>query len=70
MLIDLKEPLKEGAMLELALVFEKAGTVKVTAPILKIGAMSGSEAGSGSGSGPGSGPGQGSGSGSAPGRKR
>lgn len=56
MLIDLKEPLKEGAVVDLTLTFEKAGEIKVSVPVQKVGAMggphgSGSDHGSGSGSG-------------------
>ena len=66
MLLELKDALKDGEMLDLVLTFEKAGVVQVKAPILKLGTMgapadagsgSGSEAGSGSGSGSGSGAG-------------
>lgn len=37
MLMDLKKPLKEGEAIDLTLVFEKAGEVKVTVPVLKAG---------------------------------
>lgn len=39
MLTGLKAPLKEGQSVPLTLTFEKAGTVKVTAKIAKVGAM-------------------------------
>ncbi len=37
MLMDLKEPLIEGQAIELTLVFEKSGEVKVSVPVLKVG---------------------------------
>lgn len=37
MLIDLKQPLKEGESIDLTLVFEKAGEVPVKVPVRKIG---------------------------------
>ncbi len=37
MLMDLKAPLVEGQSIELTLVFEKAGEVKVAVPVLKVG---------------------------------
>jgi copper(I)-binding protein len=39
MLVGLKEPLIEGKTLPLTLQFERAGSVKVTLPIEKVGAM-------------------------------
>lgn len=39
MIVGLKQPLKEGQSLSLTLQFEKAGSIEVTAPIEKIGAM-------------------------------
>ncbi len=67
MLMELKDGLKEGEAIEVTLTFEKAGTVKVQVPILKLGTMAApAEAGSGSGSDGGSGSGAGSGSGSKP----
>lgn len=39
MLMDLKEPLKEGDLLKLTLVFEKAGEISIEASVEKIGAM-------------------------------
>jgi len=39
MLIDLKQPLKEGGQVPLTLVFEKAGPVTVQVPVVKAGAM-------------------------------
>ncbi|MGE0055885.1 MAG: copper chaperone PCu(A)C [Hyphomicrobium sp.] len=39
MLMELKEPLKEGGTLKLTLTFEKAGAVEVDAPILAPGSM-------------------------------
>jgi copper(I)-binding protein len=38
MLMDLKQPLKEGETIDLTLVFEKAGEVAVKVPVLKVGA--------------------------------
>lgn len=38
MLIDLRQPLKEGASLPLTLTFEKAGTVTLQVPVVKAGA--------------------------------
>lgn len=38
MIMDLKEPLKEGGTLKLTLTFEKAGSIDVNAPILAPGA--------------------------------
>lgn len=73
MLMDLKAGLTEGELLELTLVFEKAGAVKVPVPIARIGAMTGTGApgtDQGSGSGSGSTQGSGSGSGSGAGPKR
>ncbi len=67
MLMDLKGDLREGETVEVTLVFEKAGEIKVPVPIGKVGAMSGPgmpAVGNGSGSGSGAG----SGSGSGPGR--
>lgn len=58
MLLELKAPLVEGDAFDITLTFEKAGTIKVNAPVQKIGAMTGPvEAGSGPGSDHGSGPG-------------
>lgn len=60
MLIDLKAPLVEGDAFDITLAFEKAGEIKVTAPVLKLGALkgpSGPVADDNHGSGPGSGPG-------------
>lgn len=37
MLMELKAPLVEGETIELTLVFEKAGEVKVSVPVLKVG---------------------------------
>lgn len=37
MLMDLKQPLKEGEAIDLTLVFEKAGEVAVKVPVLKVG---------------------------------
>lgn len=37
MLMELKQPLKEGETIDLTLVFEKAGEVKVSVPVLKVG---------------------------------
>lgn len=57
MLMELKHPLKEGDAVDVTLVFEKAGQVKVAVPVIKIGSMgppAGSDHGSGSGSGSGS----------------
>ncbi|RXH42596.1 copper chaperone PCu(A)C [Bradyrhizobium zhanjiangense] len=39
MLVDLKQPLKEGQTFSLSLTFAKAGKVDVTVPIAKVGAM-------------------------------
>lgn len=39
MLMDLKEPLKEGGMLPITLAFEKAGKVEVTLHVRSIGAQ-------------------------------
>jgi copper(I)-binding protein len=39
MLMDLKQPLKEGDLLKLALVFEKAGEIEVEATVEPVGAM-------------------------------
>src|SRR5262249_3945603 len=39
MLMGVKAPLKEGQTLPLTLPFERAGTVEVTVPIAKVGAM-------------------------------
>jgi hypothetical protein len=39
MMMDLKQPLKEGDLLPITLVFEKAGEIKVEATVEKIGAM-------------------------------
>lgn len=60
MLIDLKAPLVEGDAFDITLTFEKAGEIKVTAPVQKLGALkgpSGPAVDDGHGSGPGSGPG-------------
>lgn len=57
MLMDLKGPLNEGDKVELTLTFEKAGLIKVQAPVQKLGTMrapAGEDGGSGSGSGSGS----------------
>ena len=61
MLLDLKGPLKQGETVAITLTFEKAGELRIEAPILAIGAMGGS--GSGGRSGAGSETGSGSGSG-------
>ena len=54
MLIDLKAPLKEGDVVAFTLVFEKAGTLEIEAPVAKIGAMNAADApGYGSGAGTG-----------------
>ena len=37
MLIDLRQPLKEGANVPLTLTFEKAGTVTLQVPVVKAG---------------------------------
>ncbi|MDX2158130.1 MAG: copper chaperone PCu(A)C [Hyphomicrobiaceae bacterium] len=37
MLMDLKQPLKEGEAIDLTLSFRKAGEVKVQVPVLKVG---------------------------------
>ena len=37
MLMELKQPLKEGETIDLTLVFEKAGEVAVKVPVLKVG---------------------------------
>lgn len=37
MMMDLKQPLKEGETIDLTLVFEKAGEVAVKVPVLKVG---------------------------------
>lgn len=39
MLMDLKQPLKEGDLIKLTLVFEKAGEIEVNATVEPIGAM-------------------------------
>jgi copper(I)-binding protein len=39
MLMDLKQPLKEGDLLKLTLVFEKAGEIEVEATVEPVGAM-------------------------------
>jgi copper(I)-binding protein len=39
MLMDLKQPLKEGDLLKLTLMFEKAGPIEVEAPVEPVGAM-------------------------------
>ena len=39
MMVGLKQPLKEGQTLPLALTFEKAGKVEITASVAKVGAM-------------------------------
>ncbi|MGL3108836.1 copper chaperone PCu(A)C [Bradyrhizobium sp. BR 1432] len=39
MLVDLKQPLKEGQTFSLSLTFAKAGKVDVTVPVAKVGAM-------------------------------
>jgi copper(I)-binding protein len=39
MMVGLKQPLTEGQTFPLALQFEKAGTIDVTIPIEKVGAM-------------------------------
>src|SRR5262249_19907691 len=39
MLVDLKQPLKEGALVKLTLGFEKAGDIEVDATVEPIGAM-------------------------------
>jgi copper(I)-binding protein len=39
MLMDLKQPLKQGDKLQLTLTFEKAGTLSVEGPVAPIGAM-------------------------------
>jgi periplasmic copper chaperone A len=39
MLMDLKQPLKEGDLLKLTLVFEKAGEIEIEATVEPIGAM-------------------------------
>lgn len=39
MLVDLKQPLKEGDLLKLTLVFEKAGKIEVDATVEPVGAM-------------------------------
>jgi hypothetical protein len=39
MLIDLKQPLKEGDLLKLTLVFQKAGAIEVEATVEPVGAM-------------------------------
>jgi periplasmic copper chaperone A len=39
MLVDLKQPLKEGDLLKLTLVFEKAGQIEVEATVEPVGAM-------------------------------
>lgn len=39
MLMDLKQGLKQGETVELTLVFEKAGTIKVPVPIAGLGAL-------------------------------
>ena len=63
MLIDLKEPLKQGGKLPLTLVFEKAGEVAVEATIAPIGAMGPSAEGTGSHAGHGASPSPGKASG-------
>ena len=40
MLMDLKQPLKQGESFPLALTFEKAGTVEANVKVQKVGAMS------------------------------
>ncbi len=39
MLVDLKQPLKQGDLLKLTLVFEKAGEIEVEATVEPVGAM-------------------------------
>jgi copper(I)-binding protein len=39
MLTDLRQPLKEGDLLKLTLVFEKAGAIEVEATVEPVGAM-------------------------------
>lgn len=39
MLVELKQPLKEGQTLSITLQFEKAGSIAATVPIEKVGAM-------------------------------
>jgi hypothetical protein len=46
MLMDLKQPLKEGDSFPLALTFEKAGSVTATVKVQKAGAMTGMDMGS------------------------
>ena len=41
MLMDMKQPLKEGESFPLSLTFEKAGTVEANVTVRKVGAMSG-----------------------------
>lgn len=41
MLMDLKQPLKEGTSIPLALIFEKAGRVQIVARVLAVGASGG-----------------------------
>ena len=45
MLMDLKEPLKEGKHLKMTLTFEKAGAVEIEAPIQAAGSMGDTPAG-------------------------
>ncbi len=47
MLIDLKQPMKEGDRVPLALRFEKAGEVALEVPVLKVGAPGPGGSGSG-----------------------
>jgi hypothetical protein len=45
MLMDLKQPLKEGEAIELTLVFEAAGEMTVKVPVLKVGSPGPGEGG-------------------------
>lgn len=43
MMMDLKQPLKQGDKVQLTLTFEKAGTLSVEGPIAPLGAMAGDD---------------------------
>lgn len=58
MLMDLKQPLKEGETIDLTLVFEKAGEVSVKVPVLKVGSPGPGGAARAGGSGHGGGHGK------------
>lgn len=61
MLVDLKQPLKQGDKLQLTLTFEKAGTLSVEGPVAPLGAMAADDDAGQGASRPGKQPAKGSG---------